>query len=127
MLHPLLHLVATQPQLLAEHAEAYAELIAAQVGTASVALKRRAMLGAVALCCLGVAAVLAGVALMLWAVIPPADIHATWALIVGPLLPAVASAACLAAARSDGEAGGFSALREQLRADIGMLREAGTA
>jgi hypothetical protein len=127
MLHPLLHLVATQPQLLAEHAEAYAEMVAAQVGTVSAAWKRRAMLGAVALCCLGVAAVLAGVALMLWAVFPPGDIHAPWALMAAPLVPAAAAVACLAVARSKRAVGGFSALHEQLRADIVMLREAGAA
>jgi hypothetical protein len=127
MLHPLLHLVATQPQLLAEHAEAYAEMVAAQVGAVSARWKRRAVLNAVALCSLGVAAVLGGVALMLWAVIPPADIHAPWALLAGPLLPALAAVACLVAARSGEQGSGFGALREQLHADIVMLREAGAA
>lgn len=127
MLHPLLHLVATQPQLLAEHAEAYAEMVAAQVGAVSVAWKRRAVLNAVALCSLGVAAVLAGVALMLWAVIPPVDIHAPWALVAGPLLPALAAVACLVAARGRDEGSAFGALREQIHADIVMLREAGAA
>lgn len=67
--HPLLHLLLTQPRLLADHVEAYAELVATEIGNVSVAWKRRALLNAVALCCLGVAAVLAGVALMLWAVL----------------------------------------------------------
>lgn len=125
MLHPLLHLVATQPQLLAEHAGAYAEMFAAQVGIVSAAWKRRAALSAVALCCAGVAAVLAGVALMLWAVSPPGTIHAPWALLAGPLLPAAVALACLVAARSNAAESGFSALREQLNADIVMLREAG--
>ncbi len=127
MLHPLLQLIATQPQLLAEHAEAYAEMVAAQIGTVSAVWKRRAMLNAVALCCLSVAAGLAGVALMLWAVIPPADIQAPWALLAGPLLPAAAAAACLVAARAGDTVGSFDALRQQLRADILMLREASAA
>jgi len=33
MIHPLLKLVATQPQLLADHAEAYAELVGEEFGT----------------------------------------------------------------------------------------------
>lgn len=127
MLHPLLHLIATKPQLLAEHAEGYAEMLAAQMGSVAATWKRRAVLNAVALCCLGVAAVLAGVALMLWAVIPPSDIHATWALLVGPLVPAAAAVACLAAARAGDEGSAFGALHEQLRADIVMLREAGAS
>ena len=127
MLHPLLHLVATQPQLLAEHLEAYAEMLGRQLGAMSSSLKRRVVLHAVALCCVGVAAGLGGVALMLWAVIPPADIHAPWALIAGPLLPALAAATCLVASRASEDTGGFAALREQLHADIVMLREAGKA
>jgi hypothetical protein len=127
MLHPLLHLIATQPQLLAEHAEAYAEMVAAEIGSVSTAWKRRALLNAVALCCLGVAAVLAGVALMLWAVIPPADIQAPWALVAAPLAPIAAAAACLWAARMGGELSGFDKLRQQVKADIVMLREVSTA
>lgn len=123
MLHPLLHLVATQPQLLADHAEAYAEMVVAEIGTVSTAWKRRAVLNAVALCCLGVAAVLAGVALMLWAVIPPVDIQAPWALVAAPLLPIGAAAACLLAARWGGDVSGFDKLRQQVKADIVMLRE----
>jgi hypothetical protein len=128
MLHPLLHLVATQPQLLADHAEAYAELVAAEIESVSGEWKRRAALNAAALCCLGVAAVLAGVALMLWAVVPAADIQAPWALLAAPAVPAIAAAICLTAARAPaGNAGGFDKLRQQLHADIVMLREAAGA
>jgi hypothetical protein len=127
MLHPLLHLVATQPQLLAAHAEAYAELVAAEIGTVSALWKRRALLNAVGLCCLGVAAVLAGVALMLWAVIPAADIQAPWALVAAPLLPVAVAVVCLMAARARGDASGFDKLRQQVKADIMMLREVSAA
>lgn len=125
MLHPLLRLIATQPQLLAEHAEAYAELVATEVSSASTAWKRRALLNAVAQCCLGVAAVLAGVALMLWSVIPVADIRVPWALVAAPLLPAAVAAGCLWAARTRGQQGTFDSLRQQMKADIVLLREAG--
>jgi hypothetical protein len=123
MLHPLLRLVATQPQLLADHAEAYAELAAAEIGAVSSVWKRRTALNAAALCCLGVAAVLAGVALMLWAVVPAADIRAPWALVAAPLVPAAAAAICLMAAASLRSTGGFDKLRQQMTADIVMLRE----
>jgi hypothetical protein len=123
MLHPLLRLVATQPQLLADHAEAYAELAAAEIGAVSSVWKRRTALNAAALCCLGVAAVLAGVALMLWAVVPAADIRAPWALVAAPLVPAAAAAICLMAAVSLRSTGGFDKLRQQMTADIVMLRE----
>lgn len=123
MIHPLLKLIATQPQLLANHAEAYAELMAAEIGDVAAVWRRRAVLNAVALCCLTAAAILAGVALMLWAVIPSMHLQAPWALIVAPLLPGAAALWCLIAARSTGEGRAFESLRRQLAADLVMLRE----
>ncbi|KNZ31471.1 MAG: hypothetical protein AD742_15785 [Methylibium sp. NZG] len=127
MLHPLLQLVATRPQLLAEHVGAYAEVLVAQIGSASVAWRRRAICFAVGVCCAALAAVLGGVALMLWAVTPPSNIHAPWALFAGPFAPALVSVACFLAARRGGEVNSLHALREQLRADLQMLREAGAS
>jgi hypothetical protein len=124
MMHPLLHLIATQPNLLADHAEAYADLLGEEFSAASAQWKRRAMLSAVSLCCLGVGAVLAGVALMLWAVIPPVDLHAPWALVVAPLVPLAAAAVCYVNARAVSPQGAFDNLRRQLREDVAMLREA---
>lgn len=123
MLHPLLHLVTAQPQLLAEHAEAYADLFGEELGAASALWKRKALLGAVALSGVAVAAVLAGVALMLWAVIPPADIQAPWALIAAPLLPLLLAVGCLIAARAQVGQTPFGAMRLQVKADVAMLRE----
>lgn len=127
MIHPLFLLMATRPQLLADHAEAYAELVAAEVAHVSAAWKRRALLYAVALVCLAVAAVLAGVALMLWAVIPVASMQAPWALLVAPILPIASAVWCLLAARSPGNASAFDNIRQQIQADLAMLREASTS
>ena len=127
MIHPLLHLLATRPQLLADHAEAYAGLLNAELGSATSAWKRRALLSAVALCCGGVAAVLAGVALMLWAVIPATQIQAAWALLVAPLVPAAVALVCLLAVRSDARSGAFDQVRRQIKADFMMLREVSAA
>ncbi|MBW6496170.1 MAG: hypothetical protein K0B16_16765 [Burkholderiaceae bacterium] len=123
MIHPLLQLIATQPRLLADHAEAYAELMATEIDAVSALWKRRAVLNAVALCCLAVAAILAGVALMLWAVIPATQLQAPWALIVAPLPPVVAALWCLMAARVQSDGGPFENLRRQFTADMVMLRE----
>ena len=126
-MHPLLKLIATEPQLLADHAEAYASLVSAEFGTASAALKRRAVLGAAALCCLGVTAVLSGVALMFWGVIPLANSPAPWVLVVTPLAPALLAVVCLLAARAAGDAGAFDNVRSQVKADMALLRELGSA
>jgi hypothetical protein len=123
MMHPLLHLIATQPHLLAEHAVAYADLLGEELGSASAQWKRRAALGAMALCLLGVGVVLGGVAIMLWAVVPAESMRAPWALILVPLVPLAGSIACMVAARSDAKANPFETVRMQVKADVAMLRE----
>lgn len=123
LMHPLLRLITSRPLLLVQHAEAYAELVAAEMGAVSVVWKRRILLNGVALCCLGVAAILAGVSLMLWAVIPAPQIHSVWALLVAPLVPAVLAATCLLLARQRADGGAaFDRVREQVKADLAMLR-----
>lgn len=125
MIHPLLRLAATQPQLLADHAEAYAGLLGEELTTAAQAWRRRLALSAAALGLGLAAAVLAGVALMLWAVTPDANLQAPWALIVAPGAAALlATGSALAAGRKT--EGGFANLKQQLRADLVMLREVTT-
>lgn len=123
MLHPLLHLIATRPHLLADHAEAYADLLGEEIGLASARWKRRMLLSSIALCGAGVGVVLLGVALMLWAVIPPQDMNAPWALIAAPLVPLLAALAAWLAARGNGPTQPFEQIRRQLREDVVMLRE----
>lgn len=122
-MHPLFRLIATQPQLLAHHVGAYAELLADEIGHVSTVWKRRAMLNVVALCCLGLTAVLAGVALMLWAVIPATQLQAGWALIAVPLLPSAVAVSCLWAARTQPAGSAFEKIHQQVKADLAMLRD----
>ena len=123
-MHPLFHLIASRPQLLADHAQAYAELVAAEIPRVSAAWKRSALLTAAAVLGMALALGLAGVALMLWAVLPEASMRAQWALLVVPLVPLTAALVCLLAAQRGGERAAFDELRLQVQADIGMLREA---
>ena len=123
MLHPLLHLIATKPQLLADHAQAYAELAVVEVGEFSAAWRRRAVFLAVAGFCMMLAVVLAGVAIMLWSALPAAQMQAPWALLIVPLALAAIGAICLMAGRSQSQASAFATLREQLKADLLMLRQ----
>jgi hypothetical protein len=124
MIHPLLRLVATQPELLADHAQAYAGLAGEELARAAADWKRRAVLNASALALLSVAAALAGVALMLWAVVPAASIQAPWALLAAPAVPAFVGVCCLLAGRG-ADIDRFADLRQQLAADLVMLREVG--
>ena len=122
MIHPLLRLVASQPQLLADHAEAYAGLLGDEIVRSAARLKHRVLLSAIALCLGGAAAVLAGVAVLLWAALPPASIQAPWALIAVPGVPAAAAIVCALLGRSrPGDT--FAELKQQIAADLVMLRE----
>jgi uncharacterized membrane protein YqjE len=127
MIHPLFRLLVTQPQLLAEHVEAYGELVAAEIGAITSDWKRRALL-------LGLAAVLAvlallfgGIALMLWATIPSDTINHPWALWAVPGIPLVMAVWAAFAARAPAAAQPARRIREQLAADAAMLRSVGEA
>ena len=122
MIHPLLRLVATQPQLLADHAEAYAGLVGEEIGKTASAWKLRAALAAVAVVLLCVALVLVGVAVMFWAVTPDSKILAPWALLAAPGVPALIGAICLFIVSRAPEPG-FVHLKQQLAADLAMIRE----
>ena len=126
-MHPLYHLIATRPQLLADHAEAYAELVAVEIDRMSATWTRRALLNALALCGLSVALALAGVSLMLWAVMPALPAQAPWVLILVPLLPLAAVVGCLVARPRGGQRDAFDILRQQVRADLLMLHDVAAA
>lgn len=126
MIHPLLLLIATQPQLLADHAESYAGLVGEELGKTTLVWKKRLLLNAVALCLVGVACVLGGVALMLWAVMPAAQVHAPWALVAAPGVPALIALWCAYKAQvKNGDA--FKDLKQQIAADLVMLRDVSAA
>jgi len=127
MIHPLIKLVATRPELVADHLGAYAALIGSEAKQVQSRWTVRLLLTGLALCCVGVAAVLAGVALMLWAVMPSLPAENTWALWVAPAIPAVvALVAGLVARRSPAEPA-FAAVQQQFEADARMLGEVGAA
>jgi hypothetical protein len=129
---PLLHVLTTQPQLLSDHAEAYAELLGAEISSACQAWTRRAVLTVIALCSLVVAAVLCGVALMLWAVLlashVPLQAHglALTILVATPFLPLALAVGCMGALwQMRRQNGFFDPFKSQIKADLSMLRETG--
>jgi len=121
---PLLRLATVRPQLLVDHAQAYADLLVIEGGQLSMRWQRQLLLGSLALCGGAVALVLAGVAVMLWASLPPGSIQAPTWLIAVPALPLLAAIGCALAMRGGDRSGPFAVLRQQLHADSAMLREA---
>ncbi len=126
MIHPLFRLLATHPELVGEHALAYAALLGDDVAKTSAALKRRAVLLAVTVLLGFVGLLLGGIALMLWAVTPLAAIHSLWALAATPAVPVLLALMCWAAARPSA-APPFDNLKQQIAADMQMLRDVGAA
>jgi hypothetical protein len=124
--NPWLHLVANQPQLLAEHAQAYAELAAAQIAAVSADWKQRALLVALAAGGLLVAAILGGVAVLLWSVTAAPQSASHWILAATPAVPAAVAAACLVALRLRHPRASANALRQQFDADL-LVWRAGAA
>jgi len=127
MIHPLLHLIATKPQLIGDHVEAYAELVGAEVGKTSRLWVARVAYYAVALFLLSAGLVFTGVALMLWATTPSDNMNLPWLLVVVPLVPFAAGAFCIFKARADSSTNAFDAVKQQLHADMTMLREVSAA
>jgi uncharacterized membrane protein YqjE len=127
MIHPLLHLIATRPELLGEHVGAYAELVGSEVDKTSRLWILRIACYAVAALLLTASVVFTGVALMLWAMVPAADMNMPWLLVAVPLVSLLVGAACLWRARTAPEHRAFESVKQQLSADLAMLREASSA
>jgi len=122
-MHPFFKLMVDRPAVITDHVEAYASLATLELSGAVKQLRLRALKTAIALSCAAVASVLAGVAVMLWAVTPADHLHAPWVLWLAPGLPAIVSVWFWLSAQAISDAPAFSALRGQVRADIDMLRE----
>jgi hypothetical protein len=123
MIHPLLRLIATEPQILGDHVEAYAELVGDEVKKTSSAWSLRIALYLAALALGCVALVLAGVAVMLWATLPPSGFQVPWLLVAVPVVGFVAAIVCVLLARRNPVENAFDNVKRQLSADMAMLRE----
>ena len=121
-MHPLLALLAIKPQLLIDHAQAYTALFSEEFSLARTQWRKAVVLQAVAVSFLAVATVLAGAALMLWAVTPVAQIHTLWLLFVTPLGPLLVAITCQLAAYKQTQGAAFANLSHQMSADMALLR-----
>lgn len=125
VLPPLLSALVREPQWLAEHAEAYTDLVACELEAMQAQLTAKAVwwvvAGATGLC----GFLFAGVALMLWAVAPhpmPPE-QPLWLLIAVPgVMLAVAGFAAWRASNHPRRAA-FSELRAQWKEDLALVRE----
>lgn len=117
-----LQLLAARPQLLAEHGQAYAQLLGEESGLVLDGCRRRLLWSMSAGLCALLFLMLAGVAGLLAAVLPPGPMPQPWLLVALPSLPLGVSLACWwQAARVPLQL--FVGLQQQLRADTQLLQE----
>lgn len=123
MFHPLIRLLVSQPELVAEHLGGYVQLAGVEVGDAARALYRHAALKVAAAVCAGLGVGLAGVAGLLAAALPLDGMPAPWALLVVPALPLAAALVCGWAAGRIPVACELPQLRAQWATDAALLRQ----
>ena len=126
MLRPLFRLATRQPQLLADHLEAYSGLVASELAMVATQWKRQAACRVLGYVAFTLATLLGAIALMLWAVVPVLSMNQPWLLIFVPAVPALVGAWALLKASGITHHEAFAALRRQWAADAAMLREAST-
>lgn len=123
VIHPLLNKIAAQPGVFVEHAGAYAWLAAVEARELGRAWQRRALWLALALLFTLVALTLTGMALLLAAALPTAEMPAPFVLIWLPLCAWAAAIGCAGLARHAATTGAFAHLRSQWSADLDLLRQ----
>lgn len=127
MIRPLFQLMATEPELLTEHLQSYAALLGDEVDSFQGQFKRHWVMFAVLCLLVTVTLILSGVGLMLWLITPAAQIQqlqVPWALWLVPIGMAVACIALTIAMKQKERTPGFLVLRQQIAADLAMLRQA---
>jgi uncharacterized membrane protein YqjE len=127
MIHPLLRLIASKPDLLGDHVHAYSDLISAEISKTSRRWISTAVFYGAAAFLLLLGLIFLGIALMLWAVVPADDMNLPWLLILVPVVPIGAGVFCVVKARAEPKETAFETLKEQVKSDVAMLREVGAA
>jgi hypothetical protein len=123
MFHPLIRLLARKPHLVASHLGGYVELASAQAQEAVRSLQARLVWTVGAVAGVSVGALLGGVALLIAAAVPVAQMPAPWLLVAGPLAPLLTGALCWWQARQRPLAWSMAPMREQLAADVALLAD----
>lgn len=123
MIHPLVQLLITQPELLAQHLSAYAALMGVEATEVMRLARRRVVLGLVLIASVMLGLGLSGVAVMLLAVVPLGQMPWPWLLITAPAVAWLLALACWWRLHVAMPVGTFAALRQQLDLDAALLRQ----
>jgi hypothetical protein len=127
MIHPLIALVATRPELLSEHLGAYTQLATLEAADALAQLRARCLLWCSMVMGLLLGLIFGGGALMLLAVTPLSGMPMPALLLAVPLAPWLAAGLCAWILSHRPAPAHFPLLRQQMAFDGATLREAGKA
>lgn len=122
-LHLLLKLLLERPHLLADHAGGYAMLLAEEGSSAASALRQQLLRWALTAIAWTLAAIWAGVALMLWAALPEIRPEHAWILVATPAVAVMAASLVWLSSRRHQRFKPFAELRQQAKADMALWRE----
>jgi len=121
MVHPIISVLITKPELVMEHVSGYAALMREEASTVGTAVAKRAIAWGVTLFAFLVFLILAGVAVMLGAL----HDRFHWSLVVVPGIALAISVAGFLLARQRLPEKAFTELKAQLEADAEVLRAIG--
>ncbi len=121
-IHPIVHVAARRPQLLAEHAKAYGDLLLEEGKRTLASLVLHAVLYVAAGVLGGLGLVLGGVALLLYAAVP-GELRNGWLLAGLPCASMAIAGVCVTVARVLPVDITLDVVGRQVRADIDMIRE----
>jgi len=121
-IHPIVYVAARQPQLIAAHAQAYADLLLEEGRRTFSSLLFHVALYAAAGVLVLLGSIFGGVALLLYAAIAD-ELRNGWLLVALPCSLMLIGTACATVARVLPINVATSALRTQLKADIDMIHE----
>lgn len=122
MIHPLLSTLATEPSLIVEHLDAYADLAKAEALGWAEALQTRWILAAAISAFALLAILLGAMAALLVGALEWRTMPHSWLLLVVPAMPALAALACWWRLKWIKRKQPFALLREQLALDLKMVR-----
>lgn len=121
MVHPIISVLITKPELVMEHVAGYASLMRDEASSVGLEVAKRAVAWGVTLFAALVFLILAGVAAMLASV----QDQFSWAFVVVPAIPLAISIIGFTVARKRLPEKAFSELKAQLDADAQVLRAIG--
>ena len=122
-IHPIVHVAARRPQLLAEHAKAYGDLLLEEGRRTLASLVLHAVLYAAAGVLGGLGLVFGGVAVLLYAAIP-GELRNGWLLVALPCASIGVAGICVIVARALPVELTPDVVGRQVRADIDMIHQA---